>query len=75
MTGTVKHPTLDRLAAFCTAFQVDWDTEPADDGYTDLWGRAPLHEPVFFSDWLDEQQTPSAPARPRVYVLPGKKRA
>lgn len=40
---------LDVIAGLLGVFDVDWDTDIPDDGYTDIWGRADAG-PLFLSD-------------------------
>ncbi|MEA5050808.1 MAG: hypothetical protein VB021_04970 [Oscillospiraceae bacterium] len=60
---------LEMIAGFCGVFDVDLDTEFADDGYTDASGRTPVGEAFFISDVQDAQTA----ARPTV-VLGGARR-
>ncbi len=59
------------ICAMLGARDVDWNEEPADDGYNDYWGREEIDEPIFWSDFV---------ARSRIHVENGglsgaKKRA
>ena len=62
----------DLIAAFMGIFDVDWDADFEDDGYTDLLGAAPVDEPFWIDDLDDRPQIrvvrtarPSAPASRR----------
>lgn len=69
-----QHKALDLIASLFTAFDVDWDREFDDDGYTDLWGRAPLNEPLWIGDLVDAEE-PCEPFSARPFVLDSKKHA
>lgn len=66
------HRALDFIASLFTAFDVDWDSDYADDGYTDFWGRAPLNEPLFIGDLEDEREDAAPAVARRVPTLPKK---
>ncbi len=66
-----NHKALDFIASLFTAFDVDWDADYADDGYTDFWGRAPLDEPLFIGDLQERAEAAPVPER-RVLILPKK---
>ena len=55
----------DHLAAWFGVTCDDWDADFADDGYADLWGRAPLNEPL----WRESLPAETA-ASPNITVIP-----
>ena len=44
-----EHRVLDFIGAWLGVFEVDWDSDFEDDGYTDILGRD-VDEEFFFSD-------------------------
>lgn len=48
------HPVLDFIASLMGIFDVDWDSDFASDGCSDLWGRDVGDEPLFMPDKLED---------------------
>ena len=51
-----SHAFLDFVGSFLGVFDVDWDSDFDDDGYTDWLGLQDIGEPVFFDEWLAESE-------------------
>lgn len=50
-----KRVLLDFAAALLGVFEVDWENDFADDGYTDFPGRENIAEPVFYDEFIAER--------------------
>ena len=46
----------DFLGSFLGVSEVDWDSDFADDGYTDWLGLQDIGEPVFFDEWMQDAE-------------------